>query len=199
MPHRLYGHVDAAENYSVGRWCEDAARGARGGRSGRARADPGRRHRALFQGADPGACGGAADRRPRSAPRCGPAATPKARAALHAELARARSGDGAAAQARRPHAHRARPGGDGGDRAIAGGLAPRRHAGDPRPGAGAEDISRRRPRRVVPPDRRPLRRHAGGRRAGRGEGACRPRARSDAAGDEGARGAVAAGGISPAR
>src|SRR5687767_6471025 len=23
-PHRLYGHVDAAENYSVGRWCEDA-------------------------------------------------------------------------------------------------------------------------------------------------------------------------------
>jgi tRNA dimethylallyltransferase len=24
-PHRLYGHVDAAENYSVGRWCTDAA------------------------------------------------------------------------------------------------------------------------------------------------------------------------------
>jgi tRNA dimethylallyltransferase len=24
-PHRLYGHVDAAENYSVGHWCEDAA------------------------------------------------------------------------------------------------------------------------------------------------------------------------------
>jgi tRNA dimethylallyltransferase len=24
-PHRLYGHVDAAENYSVGRWCLDAA------------------------------------------------------------------------------------------------------------------------------------------------------------------------------
>jgi tRNA dimethylallyltransferase len=23
-PHRLYGHVDAAENYSVGRWCQDA-------------------------------------------------------------------------------------------------------------------------------------------------------------------------------
>jgi tRNA dimethylallyltransferase len=22
-PHRLYGHVDAAENYSVGRWCQD--------------------------------------------------------------------------------------------------------------------------------------------------------------------------------
>ena len=25
MPHRLYGHVDAAENFSVGRWCEEAA------------------------------------------------------------------------------------------------------------------------------------------------------------------------------
>jgi len=24
-PHQLYGHVDAAENYSVGRWCEEAA------------------------------------------------------------------------------------------------------------------------------------------------------------------------------
>lgn len=24
-PHRLYGHVDAAENYSVGRWCRDVA------------------------------------------------------------------------------------------------------------------------------------------------------------------------------
>ena len=23
-PHRLYGHIDAAENYSVGRWCKDA-------------------------------------------------------------------------------------------------------------------------------------------------------------------------------
>ena len=25
VPHRLYGHVDAAEDYSVGRWCVDAA------------------------------------------------------------------------------------------------------------------------------------------------------------------------------
>jgi tRNA dimethylallyltransferase len=25
VPHRLYGHVDAAENYSTGRWCLDAA------------------------------------------------------------------------------------------------------------------------------------------------------------------------------
>jgi tRNA dimethylallyltransferase len=25
VPHRLYGHMDAAENYSVGRWCRDVA------------------------------------------------------------------------------------------------------------------------------------------------------------------------------
>ncbi|HEY6026198.1 MAG TPA: tRNA (adenosine(37)-N6)-dimethylallyltransferase MiaA [Pseudolabrys sp.] len=25
VPHRLYGHVDAAENYSTGRWCRDVA------------------------------------------------------------------------------------------------------------------------------------------------------------------------------
>ncbi len=25
MPHRLYGHVDAAENFSVGRWCSEIA------------------------------------------------------------------------------------------------------------------------------------------------------------------------------
>jgi len=25
VPHRLYGHVDAAENYSVGRWCREVA------------------------------------------------------------------------------------------------------------------------------------------------------------------------------
>jgi len=25
VPHRIYGHVDAAENHSVGRWCADAA------------------------------------------------------------------------------------------------------------------------------------------------------------------------------
>src|SRR5580704_17759789 len=25
VPHRLYGHVDAAENYSTGRWCVDVA------------------------------------------------------------------------------------------------------------------------------------------------------------------------------
>src|SRR5881397_3519870 len=36
VPHRLYGHVDAAENYSVGRWCVDATAAlAEVGRMGR--------------------------------------------------------------------------------------------------------------------------------------------------------------------
>ncbi len=37
VPHRLYGHIDAAENYSVGRWCVEAAAAvadaAQGGRT----------------------------------------------------------------------------------------------------------------------------------------------------------------------
>lgn len=36
VPHRLYGHVDAAQNYSVGRWCRDVAEVlAEAGRQGR--------------------------------------------------------------------------------------------------------------------------------------------------------------------
>ena len=61
VPHRLYGHVDAAENYSVGRWCADAGAALERSRAERRRADPGRRHRALLQGADARALGGAAD------------------------------------------------------------------------------------------------------------------------------------------
>ena len=37
MPHRLYGHVDAAENYSVGRWCVDARDAASRTASGQGR------------------------------------------------------------------------------------------------------------------------------------------------------------------
>ncbi len=29
VPHRLYGHVDAAVNYSIGQWLRDVDRGAR--------------------------------------------------------------------------------------------------------------------------------------------------------------------------
>src|ERR1700686_2859115 len=39
VPHRLYGHVDAAENYSVGRWCRDV---------GAALAEIGRQERAAI-------------------------------------------------------------------------------------------------------------------------------------------------------
>ena len=35
VPHRLYGHVDAAENYSVGRWCEDVRAALDGARRSR--------------------------------------------------------------------------------------------------------------------------------------------------------------------
>src|SRR5438876_6016049 len=36
VPHLLYGHVDAAENYSAGRWCVDAGAAiAEAGRAGR--------------------------------------------------------------------------------------------------------------------------------------------------------------------
>src|SRR5436853_4068205 len=36
VPHRLYGHVDAAEDYSVGRWCVEAGAAlAQAGREGR--------------------------------------------------------------------------------------------------------------------------------------------------------------------
>ena len=75
------------ENYSVGRWLRDVARRAATRRAPPAAADPRRRHRALFQGADR-----------RGSPRCrrspatsardvrGAPARPRASRALHAEL-----------------------------------------------------------------------------------------------------------------
>ena len=61
MPHRLYGHVDAAVNFSAGRWVSDAADGARGSPRAKSPADIHRRLRAVFQGADARPVGGAAD------------------------------------------------------------------------------------------------------------------------------------------
>ena len=52
VPHRLYGHVDAAENFSVGRWMRRRARGAGRGKGAGADPDHRRRHRPLFQGFD---------------------------------------------------------------------------------------------------------------------------------------------------
>ena len=50
--HRLYGFVDAAENYSVGRWCRDVEEALKEARCAGPHADPGWWHRTLFQGAD---------------------------------------------------------------------------------------------------------------------------------------------------
>ena len=61
VPHRLYGHVDAAENYSAGRWCRDVGDVLKDDRCARTRADPGRWHGTLFQGAAEWACRRAAD------------------------------------------------------------------------------------------------------------------------------------------
>ena len=71
-----------------GAGCADVARGARRGARGGARADPGRRHRALFQGADAGALRACRRCPRRSAPRCARGCEAEGPAALHAELAR---------------------------------------------------------------------------------------------------------------
>ena len=126
MPHRLYGHVDAAENYSVGRWLADVGpvldevRAA--GRVPILVGGTGLYFKALTQGLSnvpPVPAEIRASVRARLEAE-GPAA-------LHAELAR-RDPSSAAAQARRPHADRARAGGAGGDRAAALRMAPRRPA-----------------------------------------------------------------------
>ena len=48
VPHRLYGHVDAAVNYSVGQWLRDVAAVLDEIDGARPRADLGRRHRACI-------------------------------------------------------------------------------------------------------------------------------------------------------
>ena len=189
VPHRLYGHVDAAENYSVGRWLARCRAGARRGARGGARADPGRRHRALFQGADAGAleraagaCGDQGDgARAAGCRRAGGAAC-RARAA--------RSGE-RRAQARRSHAHRARAGSAGGDRAAALPMARRGPAAAARCREGREGVSRAGAAGAAPPHRCALRRDARRRRARRSARARGAQARSAAAGHEGAWRAVA--------
>ena len=192
VPHRLYGHVDAAENYSVGRWCRDVGEALAEIAARRPRADPGRRHRALFQGADRGPGGGAADpgRDPRASARRGCRA--KASRALHAELSRAIP---STAQRLMPNDRAricARAGGGAGDRPLARRLAPRGHAAAGRSGARGQGLPHLRARGArARASRRALPRcsTAGAldevRRAGRA------RARSAAAGDEGARRALA--------
>ena len=107
MPHRLYGHVDAAEPYSAGRWLADARAALAGGGRDWSRADPRRRHRALLQAAHRGLAAVPSiphDIRERLRARVAAEGAP----ALHADLACARSGVGGAPRSRRSHAHRAR-------------------------------------------------------------------------------------------
>ena len=61
VPHRLYGHVDAAVNFSAGAWVADAAKVLAEARAQNRAADFRRRLRPVFQGADARAVGGAAD------------------------------------------------------------------------------------------------------------------------------------------
>ena len=75
VEHRLFGHVDAAVNYSVGLWLADAGAALADIRGIRARSRAGRRNRHVFQGADAGplrhsarcprTCARASGRRPR--------------------------------------------------------------------------------------------------------------------------------------
>ena len=118
VPHRLYGHVDAAVNYSTGQWLRDVGDGARRAGARRPHGDPGRRHRALFQGADGGACRRAADPG-RDPQRCARAAHERGRRGPVRRIERARSADRATPDAERPLAHFARAGSGAGDRALA--------------------------------------------------------------------------------
>ena len=192
VPHRLYGHVDAAVNYSVGRWCAmPARRWPRSRAAGRA-ADLRRRHRPLFQGADAGLAAVPpipAEVRDGGARRL---------AARGRRGAACRTGARDPATARRlmparPRPHRARAGGPRGDRPLARRLAPRRHARrcSTRERASSVFLAPDRDE-LYRADRCALRRDAGGRRARRGR-ARWPRRELDpaAAGHEGAWRAVA--------
>ena len=130
VPHRLYGHVDAAENYSVGRWCQDAAAALdeikRAGRLPILVGGTGLYFKALTEGlsAVPPT---PPDIRAAVRARC----DAEGAEALHAELAAAirrwARGSSPPTGCGLPGARSA-----GGDRAFAIGLASRRHAGDPR-------------------------------------------------------------------
>ena len=165
VPHLLYGHVDAAENYSVGRWCVDAqaaiAETRRAGRLPILVGGTGLYFKALTQGL---------------------AAVPPVPASIRASVRARLAADGVAPlyaelQQRDPStAARLMPG-DGSRiaRALEVVLATGRslsdwHSEGMLPSIDAatqrrEAFPRRRARRTLPPHRRALRRHAGGRRA----------------------------------
>ena len=134
MPHLLYGHVDAAENYSVGRWCVDAqaaiAETQRAGRLPILVGGTGLYFKALTQGlaaVPPIPAGIRASIRARLAA--------DGVAPLYAELQQRDPATAAAAHAGRRLAHRPRAGSRAGDRPLALRLAQRGHAARDRCGA----------------------------------------------------------------
>jgi len=144
-PHLLYGHVDAAENYSVGRFLGDAAAALDSARAqGRVpifTGGSGLYFKALIRGL------AAVPPVPAEIPRCGAREARRVRPAGAPCGARGpRSGGGGAAAPCRPHPHRARARSRRGDRALDRGLAPRRHAAAARRRAGRKNLSRARPR-----------------------------------------------------
>ena len=127
VPHWLYGHVDAAENYSVGRWCVDASARAGRGRAGRALpivvGGTGLYFKALTRGL---AAVPPIPAEIRSAVAARLEARGHRRALCRAQrsaTARARAADAGRPRARHPRAR-----GGGGDRPFARRLAPRGHA-----------------------------------------------------------------------
>ena len=153
-----------------------------------------------FKALTAGACRRCRRSRRRSARGAGATADARARAALHAELLARDPATAHAADAERPHAHRPRARSDAGDRPLARRLAPRRHAGAGRSGARGEGVPHLRARaelyaastRASTPCWRPARSTEVRALAARGLD-------PTAAGDEGARRALADGATSPAR
>ncbi len=141
VSHRLYGHVDAAVNYSTGQWLRDVsdvlAELRAQGRRAILVGGTGLYFKALTQGlaAVPPI---PADIRAQVRERIEAQGAP----ALHAELARLDSATAARLMVNDRSRICARARSDAGDRALAYRLASRRHAGAGRSGAGGESLPR---------------------------------------------------------
>ena len=124
VPHRLYGHIDAAVNCSAGRWVADAAAALGGGARAKPPADLRGRLRPVLQGVDARPVGGAAHSAGDTRERPGAAGTRRRRgAACRADAAR--SGIGRTAETARPRPDRPCARSGRGDRAFADRLASR--------------------------------------------------------------------------
>ena len=118
VPHRLYGHVDAAKNYSVGRWCRDVGEAldeiAAQGRVAILVGGTGLYFKALTSG-----LGGVPPTPPEIRAQVRGRLQSEGVGALLCRTDRARRRDRASPDAERPLAHLPRAGSDAGDRALA--------------------------------------------------------------------------------